>query len=119
MRRISPTRPHPLVSRRPPGQALSALPLTVLDRGRDRLQWLDEITSGRWSGRLAGADRALAGAAGTVERIPLLQRGERAATRQPLRDAAEPDHTGDPQLDVDGPGRTTQAVSRSRWRRSR
>jgi hypothetical protein len=36
VRRIAPTRPHPLVSRRPPGQALSALPLTVLDRGRGR-----------------------------------------------------------------------------------
>jgi hypothetical protein len=47
LRRISPTRPHPLVSRRPPGQALSALPLTVLDRGRDRLPWLDEATSRR------------------------------------------------------------------------
>src|SRR3954471_10722519 len=35
VRRISPTRPHPTVSRRPPGNALSALPLSVLDRSRD------------------------------------------------------------------------------------
>ena len=35
MRRLSPTRPHPTVSRRPPGNALSGLPLTVLDRTRD------------------------------------------------------------------------------------
>jgi hypothetical protein len=55
VRRIAPTRPHPLVSRSPPGQALSALPLTVLDRGRDQLQWLDEATPGRWSGWLATA----------------------------------------------------------------
>src|SRR5919107_2603055 len=34
-RRVSPTRPHPTVSRRPPGNALSGLPLTVLDRTRD------------------------------------------------------------------------------------
>jgi hypothetical protein len=45
VRRISPTRPHPVVSRRPPSQALSALPLTVLDRGRDNLQRLDELTA--------------------------------------------------------------------------
>jgi hypothetical protein len=87
VRRIAPTRPHPLVSRRPPGQVLSALPLTVLDRGRDRLQWLDEATSGRWSGRLAMADRALAAAAGAVERFPLLRRGERAATRKAAGDS--------------------------------
>ncbi|HJX42099.1 MAG TPA: hemerythrin domain-containing protein, partial [Geodermatophilus sp.] len=35
MRRISPTRPHPTVSRRPPGNALSGLPLSLLDRSRD------------------------------------------------------------------------------------
>jgi len=87
VRRISPTRPHPLVSRRPPGQALSALPLTVLDRGRDRLQWLDEVTSGWWGEWFAWADRALAAAAGAVERLPVLQRGERAATRQSVRDS--------------------------------
>jgi hypothetical protein len=32
-----PTRPHPVVSRRPPGNALAAVPLTLLDRGRDAL----------------------------------------------------------------------------------
>jgi len=37
VRRTAPTRPHPVVSRRPPGNALAALPLTVLDRGRDLL----------------------------------------------------------------------------------
>ena len=37
VRRTAPTRPHPVVSRRPPGNALAALPLTVLDRGRDAL----------------------------------------------------------------------------------
>jgi hemerythrin superfamily protein len=111
VRRIAPTRPHPLVSRRPPGQALSALPLTVLDRGRDRLQWLDEATSGRWSGWLATADRALAAAAGAVERFPLLQRGERKATRQAAGDSGLRDHTDAPQSEVvdgigqDHPGR--------------
>ena len=58
VRRVSPTRPHPTVSRRPPGQTLSALPLTVLDRG-------------------------LAAASGAVERLPIMQRGERPGTRDP------------------------------------
>lgn len=80
VRRISPTRPHPVVSRRPPGQTLSALPLTVLDRTRDRLQQLDERTGGRLEARIRAVDRALAAAAGRVERMSLLRRGERPET---------------------------------------
>ncbi|GAA4677071.1 hypothetical protein GCM10023215_06960 [Pseudonocardia yuanmonensis] len=80
VRRISPTRPHPTVSRRPPGQTFSALPLTVLDRARDQLQRLDEVTARRFSGRLDTVDQALAGLAGAVERLPVMQRGERPET---------------------------------------
>jgi hypothetical protein len=80
VRRISPTRPHPVVSRRPPGQTLSALPLTVLDRGRDRLQRLDELTRWRFTGAVSAADRWLSAAAGAVERLPIMRRGERAET---------------------------------------
>jgi hypothetical protein len=80
VRRVSPTRAHPRVSRRPPGQPLSALPLTVLDRGRDQLQRVDERTGGRWRGAVAAADRRLAFAAGAVERLPIVQRGERPET---------------------------------------
>lgn len=80
LRRTSPTRPHPVVSRRPPGQTLSALPLTVLDRSRDRVQWLDELTRGRLSRPAAAVDRVLADAAGRVERLPIIQRGERPET---------------------------------------
>ena len=64
VRRISPTRPHPVVSRRPPGQTLSALPLTLLDRSRDRLQQLDELTHHRLTRTLSTLDRVLAAAAG-------------------------------------------------------
>lgn len=80
LRRTSPTRPHPTVSRRPPGQTLSALPLTVLDRARDRVQWLDELTRGRWTGVAAAVDRVLAGTSGRVEELPIVQRGERPET---------------------------------------
>ena len=80
VRRIAPTRPHPVVSRRPPGQVLSALPLTVLDRARDLLQRLDEISHGRFTAPISTADRFLATTAGALERIPVLQRGERSET---------------------------------------
>jgi hemerythrin superfamily protein len=82
VRRLSPTRPHPTVSRRPPGQTLSALPLTVCDRARDHLQRLDEATGGRLAARLDVVDRALAALAGAVERLPVMQRGERPETRR-------------------------------------
>ncbi|MFD3330680.1 hemerythrin domain-containing protein [Streptomyces sp. NPDC058701] len=38
VRRTSPTRPHPAVSRRPPGNALAGIPLSVHDRVRDALR---------------------------------------------------------------------------------
>ncbi len=75
-RRVSPTRPHPTVSRRPPGNALSGLPLTLLDRTRD----LVDAGVRRGPGQLAPAGRALsrglAGLAGLVERIPASRAGD-------------------------------------------
>jgi hemerythrin superfamily protein len=80
VRRISPTRPHPTVSRRPPGNALSALPLTLLDRTRDAL----DAAAGRAPARIApvahAVSRGLAGVAGLVERVPLARRGDRPPT---------------------------------------
>ena len=80
VRRIAPTRPHRAVARRPPGQTLSALPLSILDRSRDQLQRIDELTRGRFSTALPAADRWLARAAGAVERGSVFQRGERPKT---------------------------------------
>jgi len=37
VRRVAPTRPHPVVARRPPGNVVAALPLSVVDRARDGL----------------------------------------------------------------------------------
>ncbi|MFD3565827.1 hemerythrin domain-containing protein [Streptomyces sp. NPDC058667] len=37
VRRTAPTRPHPAVSRRPPGNAVAGVPLSVYDRTRDAL----------------------------------------------------------------------------------
>jgi Hemerythrin HHE cation binding domain len=81
VRRTAPTRPHPVVSRRPPGNALAAVPLTVLDRGRDAL----EAGARRFPQAHAPASRAssgLARAAGRVERTGVLRRGERPSTRR-------------------------------------
>jgi len=79
-RRVSPTRPHPTVSRRPPGNALSGLPLTVLDRTRD----LVDAGVRRGPAQLGPAGRALsrglAGLAGLVERIPAARTGDRPPT---------------------------------------
>ncbi len=55
--RTAPTRPHPVVARRPPGKVVAALPLSVLDR-----------------------TRVLAAAAGALEHVPPLTTGERSST---------------------------------------
>ena len=81
VRRVAPTRPHPVVSRRPPGNALSALPLTVLDRTRDRLdQAARRVPRARLP--LASASQALAGVAGAVEHLPAFRTGERGSTER-------------------------------------
>ena len=75
MARIAPTRPHPTVSRRPPGNALSGLPLSLLDRSRDAID-----AAVRRVPAAAPAGRALSGAlaalAGLVERVPAARRGD-------------------------------------------
>jgi hemerythrin superfamily protein len=80
MRRISPTRPHATVSRRPPGNALSGLPLSVLDRTRDAV----DAGVRRAPAQLAPAgealSRGLAAVAGLVERVPLSRTGDRPPT---------------------------------------
>ena len=80
VRRISPTRPHPTVSRRPPGNALSALPLSVLDRSRDVVDAAVRRAPARLTpvGRLVS--QGLAGLAGLVERTPPARRGDRPPT---------------------------------------
>ena len=79
LRRTAPTRPHAVVSRRPPGNVLSGLPLAVLDRSRDQLD-----AAGRSGTPAAGparaASRTLAAVAGAVEQLPPLRRGEDTST---------------------------------------
>ncbi|WP_435769088.1 hemerythrin domain-containing protein [Nocardioides sp. SYSU DS0651] len=79
-RRIAPTRPHPVVSRRPPGNALSAVPLAILDRTRDRLDALSERGASPPRERLTAVSAALARVAGRVEQRRVLRRGEESST---------------------------------------
>jgi hypothetical protein len=82
VRRTAPTRPHPVVSRRPPGNALAALPLTVLDNLRDLCE-VAAHSQPRATDVLRGSSHTLARAAGRVERWPIMRRGERTSTHVP------------------------------------
>lgn len=81
VRVTAPTRAHPTVARRLPGNALAALPLSPLDRSRDRL----DIAARRAPARIAAGcrrtSRALASAAGAIEHLPPLRSGEHPSTR--------------------------------------
>ncbi len=81
VRLIAPTRAHPIVSRRPPGNVLSALPLSLIDRLRDRVD--AQLYAGRASPsrRLKMFSNALEQASRSVERLPGMRSGEDRATR--------------------------------------
>ncbi|WP_448615370.1 hemerythrin domain-containing protein [Modestobacter sp. URMC 112] len=79
-RRVSPTRPHPTVSRRPPGNALSGLPLSLLDRTRDLVDAGVQRAPERVAPAGEAVSRGLALLAGLVERVPLARKGDRPPT---------------------------------------
>ena len=79
-RRVSPTRPHPTVSRRPPGNAISGLPLSLLDRSRDLVDAGVHHAPERLAAAGQAVSRGLASVAGWVERVPLARRGDRPPT---------------------------------------
>ena len=86
VRRTAPTRPHPVVARRPPGNVVAALPLTVLDRARDVLDTTSRRTGGAaTSATLRRTSDMLRRAAGVVEHVPPLTRGEDPSTRSTRR----------------------------------
>jgi hemerythrin superfamily protein len=80
VRRTAPTRPHPVVARRPPGNTLSAVPLSIIDRTRDQVDKAARRSEGPVRERLQTASRVLARAAGAVEQLPPMKRGERPST---------------------------------------
>jgi len=79
VRRTAPTRPHPVVSRRPPGNVVAAVPLSVIDRTRDVLDAAAR-RSERSREPATRMSQGLAAVAGRVERAALLRRGERPET---------------------------------------
>ena len=81
VRRVAPTRAHPIVARRPPGNMIAALPLTALDRSRDRLDAIRLEHPGRADGTIRAVTGALTRAAHAIERLPAMRRGEDASTR--------------------------------------
>jgi hemerythrin superfamily protein len=78
VRRVAPTRAHPVVARRPLGNVVAALPLTVVDRLRDRVDHvrLDEVAGPRRQ----QLSRALTRLAHRIEHLPPLTRGEDPTT---------------------------------------
>ncbi|HEX8192032.1 MAG TPA: hemerythrin domain-containing protein [Allosphingosinicella sp.] len=88
VRAIAPTRAHPIVSRRPPGNVLSALPLALIDRGRDAVDARLHGGAGAAKPALRSLSAALARAAHAVERLPGMRRGEDPATRVRLEGRA-------------------------------
>lgn len=81
VRRTAPTRAHPVVARRPPGNVLAALPLSVLDRARDLVDHAVLRGPERAASGLRRASTGLAGLAHRVERLPVMRRGEDPSTR--------------------------------------
>lgn len=84
---IAPTRAHPIVARRPPGNVIAALPLTVLDRLRDRLDAIRYRGAGRADDALRMASTGLTRAAHAIEHLPAMRRGEDPSTRLGRRPA--------------------------------
>lgn len=80
VRSTAPTRPHPVVARRPPGNVVAALPLTAVDRGRDVLDRWARRGDGQVAATSGRLSSLLARTAGLVEHIPPLTRGEDPST---------------------------------------
>lgn len=81
VRVTAPTRAHPTVARRLPGNALAALPLAPLDRSRDRLDSMARHAPDRLAAGCRRTSRVLASAAGAIEHLPPLRSGEHPSTR--------------------------------------
>jgi hemerythrin superfamily protein len=81
VRRIAPTRAHPVVARRPPGNVVAALPLSVLDRCRDTVDRALLDAPGGAGSALHRVSSALAAASHAVELLPIMRSGEDPSTR--------------------------------------
>lgn len=85
VRRIAPTRPHPFVSRRPPGNVLAALPLSLIDRCRDSVDARRFQVNGAETPILDVLSGALKRLSHRVEGLPSFGLGEDRSTRRKSR----------------------------------
>ncbi|WP_210479473.1 hemerythrin domain-containing protein [Naasia sp. SYSU D00948] len=90
VRRIAPTRAHPVVARRPPGNVVAALPLTAVDRLRDAVDARRLRGGAAPRPALDWVSRGLTRTAHAIEHLPLLGRGEDPSTRRGDRAAGFP-----------------------------
>ncbi|MGX5358235.1 hemerythrin domain-containing protein [Kocuria sp. KH4] len=81
VRRTAPTRAHPVVARRPPGNVVAAVPLSVLDRVRDLVDGAVARGPERAAPALRRMSTGLTGLTHRVERLPAMRRGEDPSTR--------------------------------------
>ncbi|MGQ1840121.1 hemerythrin domain-containing protein [Kocuria turfanensis] len=80
VRRTAPTRAHPVVARRPPGNVIAALPLSVLDRLRDLVDAAVLRRPGRGAPALRSVSSGLGALAHRIEGLPVMRRGEDPST---------------------------------------
>ena len=80
VRRIAPTRAHPVVSRRPPGNVVAALPLSVLDRVRDLVDAVLQQGPEALRPALVTTSRGLTVASDRLEHLRAMRRGEDPST---------------------------------------
>jgi hypothetical protein len=84
VRRTAPTRAHPIVARRPPGNVLAALPLSLLDRLRDVADSAAHRSPSAMKRMLGSMSAALANTSSAVERLPIMRTGEDPSTHVPV-----------------------------------
>ncbi|MEX5302434.1 hemerythrin domain-containing protein [Kocuria sabuli] len=80
VRRTAPTRAHPVVARRPPGNVVAAVPLSILDRLRDLVDGAALRSPGRAAPALHRTGARLADVAHRLEHLPVMRRGEDPGT---------------------------------------
>lgn len=80
IRRIAPTRAHPVVARRPPGNVIAALPLSVIDRVRDLVDAAILRDPEREAPGLHRLSSGLRDLSHRIERLRPMRRGEDPST---------------------------------------
>jgi hypothetical protein len=82
VRRTAPTRAHPVVARRPPGNVAAAVPLSVLDRLRDLVDSAYQSGPTEGGSALEAASTTLTALAHRVEQLPIMKKGEDPSTHR-------------------------------------